>query len=98
MAHYQYYVDLEQMQAMREHYEDTIADMKEMYGSLENCIQELIESQAWQGESYQVFIEKYMKWKKAYLTTINQVISLHLFIDDLIYYTNEFIDERKKIG
>ena len=97
MAHYQYYVHLEYMETMRDRYKETIDEMNETYKSLESCVQELRLSEAWQGESFQVFLDKYAKWKKEYLITMNQVIALYLFTDELISNTYDFISKRMRI-
>ena len=94
MSHYQYYVHIDYMETMRNRYKETIDEMNETYQSLKSCVQELITSEAWQGESFEIFIEKYNQWKKDYLTTMNQVIALYLFTDELITNTYQFISKR----
>lgn len=76
---YNLYLDKTDLEDMKNTYDNGIEKLYQNYTKLEETIDKISQNNAWEGESYDSFIEKFDKWKLEYLKAINRMIALKKF-------------------
>lgn len=94
---YNLYLDKTDLEDMKNTYDNGIEKLYQNYTKLEETIDKISQNNAWEGESYDSFIEKFDKWKLEYLKAINRMIALKNFLYDLTSTTDILINDRDKL-
>lgn len=97
MSNYNLYIKKSELGALKNKYSDSIENLNKLYFDLENTIKDIEKQDIWKGESYDKFIEKFDRWKLDYLKSINRLITLKKFIEDVISTADTLIIERDSL-
>lgn len=94
MTNYNLYIKKSRLKVLKNRYSDSIQILNDLYFELEETIKNIESQNIWEGESYDKFIEKFDTWKLDYLKSINRLIILKNFIEDVIAAADILITER----
>lgn len=97
MSNYNLYIKKSELDALKNKYSDSIENLNKLYFDLENTIKDIEKHDIWKGESYDKFIMKFDIWKLDYLKSINRLITLKNFIEDVISTADTLIVERDNL-
>lgn len=93
-----YYVDINEMNELKEKYNTTIDTLTQLYFNLETQINNIENQEEWQGKSFENFKEIFDEWKLTHVKRITELVQLKDFLEEVISVTEVLVSERDSLS